>query len=83
MSEVKAHKPSKGAAVAAPLTELLPPTVRPRQAAQILGIGLSTLWLWHKTRKDFSDRVRLRRIGPRTTVLDTAELIAFRDSVLP
>jgi predicted DNA-binding transcriptional regulator AlpA len=44
-----------------------------------LGIGESTFWRWAKEREGFP---RARRIGPKTTVFDVAELIAWRDAQL-
>lgn len=55
------------------------PSARPAQAAQFFGVHISTLWRWVAEREDFP---RPRRVGPRTTVFDTAELIAFRDKSL-
>jgi prophage regulatory protein len=54
------------------------PSLRPRQAAAFLGISMPTLWRWSKSRKEegFPQPVRL---GPRTTVFDEGELVAFRD----
>lgn len=51
-------------------------SARPRDAALILGVSLATIWRWAATRDDFP---KPRKIGPRTTVFVTAELIAFRD----
>ena len=48
--------------------------LRPRQAAEALGIGLSTFWLKARTDPDFPTLVRL---GPRTTVVDEAALVAY------
>ncbi|MGC4395160.1 helix-turn-helix transcriptional regulator [Hydrogenophaga sp. T2] len=50
---------------------------RPKQAAELLGIGTATLWRWIKERKDFPQP---KRLSPRCTVLDGAELIAWRDA---
>lgn len=52
---------------------------RPKQAAALLGIGPATLWRWIKDKKDegFPQPMRL---SPRCTVLDGAELIAWRDA---
>jgi len=55
------------------------PSARPTQAAQFFGVHISTLWRWVAEREDFP---RPRKVGPRTTVFDTAELIAFRDKSL-
>lgn len=56
-----------------------PPTqsTRPAGAAQLLSIGESTLWRWAKEREGFP---KPRRIGPKTTIFDVAELIAWRDA---
>lgn len=53
-----------------------PKSLRPRQVADLLGIGLSTVWVWAK-RPDFP---RSRKIGPQVTVWDRDELIAWRDA---
>lgn len=50
---------------------------RPKQAAELLGIGPATLWRWIKEREDFP---KPKRLSPRCTVLDGAELIAWRDA---
>jgi len=49
---------------------------RPKQAAELLGIGTATLWRWIKERNDFP---KPRRLSARCTVLDGAELLAWRD----
>lgn len=49
---------------------------RPKQAAELLGIGPATLWRWMK-REGFP---KPKRLSPRCTVLDGAELIAWRDA---
>jgi len=51
-------------------------SVRPREAATLLGIGPSTFWRWAKTRPDFP---KLRRLSQRCSVLDRAEILAWRD----
>jgi prophage regulatory protein len=53
-------------------------SLRPKQAAEFLGIGLSTLWRWSKCRRleGFPQPLRL---GPRTTVFEQSELVGFRD----
>ena len=53
-----------------------PKSLRPRQVAELLGIGLSTVWVWAK-RPDFP---RSRKIGPQVTVWDRDELVAWRDA---
>jgi len=50
---------------------------RPKQAAELLGIGTATLWRWIKERHDFPKPIRL---SPRCTVLDGDALIAWRDA---
>lgn len=52
------------------------PSLRPQQAAYFLGIGLSTLWAWTK-QPGFPTP---RKIGPKITVFDRDELIAWRDA---
>lgn len=54
----------------------LPITVRPNEAANMLGVSRATFWRWAKERDDFP---KLRRLSARCTVVDTAELIAWRD----
>lgn len=51
---------------------------RPKQAAELLGIGLATLWRWSKTRHD--NFPRPKRLSSRCTVYDGAELLAWRDA---
>ena len=55
----------------------LPPSVRPRQGAQILGVGEATFWRYLAERADFP---RPRRLSPRCTVFDTQELLDWRDA---
>jgi prophage regulatory protein len=55
------------------------PSTRPTQAAQLFGVHIATIWRWVAQRPDFP---RPRKVGPRTTVFDTAELLAFRDKSL-
>jgi prophage regulatory protein len=50
---------------------------RPKQAAELLGISSATLWRWIKERHDFP---KPRRLSARCTVLDGAELVAWRDA---
>lgn len=52
-------------------------SLRPTQAAEFLGVSLATLWRWLSERDDFP---RSRKIGPRTTVWDMAELENWRDA---
>lgn len=53
------------------------PSVRPKQAAALLGIGVATFWRWLKDRPDMP---KPRKLSPRCTVFDAAELIAWRDA---
>ena len=52
-------------------------SARPKHAAEFLGIGESTFWRWAKERPDFP---KPRKLGPRTTVFDLSELVAWRDA---
>ena len=52
-------------------------SVRPKAAAELLGIGLSTFWRFAKERADFP---KPRKLSARCTVFDLAELIAWRDA---
>lgn len=52
-------------------------SLRPKQAAEFLGIGKATLWRWSKDRADFP---KPRRLSTRCTVFDMAELSAWRDA---
>lgn len=52
-------------------------SLRPKLAAEFLGIGVSTLWRWSKDRADFPKPTRL---GPRITVFDEGELVRFREA---
>jgi prophage regulatory protein len=54
-----------------------PLSVRAGAAARMLGIGESTLWRWAKEREGFPQPLR---IGPKTTVFDSAKLISWRDA---
>jgi prophage regulatory protein len=51
--------------------------LRAKRAAEILGIGESTLWRWVKETPDFPQPIRL---GSRVTVWRTADLLAWRDA---
>lgn len=51
-------------------------TVRPRAAADILGIGLSTFWLKVKTDPKFPKVIKL---APRTAVVRLSDLQAYID----
>lgn len=50
-------------------------SVRPKQAADLLGIGRATLWRWTK-RPDFP---KARALSSRCTVFDRDELLEWRD----
>lgn len=52
-------------------------SLRPAQAAELLGVSRATLWRWQRDRPDFP---RMRRLSERVTVLDRAELLAWRDA---
>lgn len=52
-------------------------SIRPKQAAELLGVSLPTFWRWAAHQHDFP---KGRRLSARCTVFDTAELIAWRDS---
>ena len=52
-------------------------SLRPKAAAEFLGIGVSTLWRWSKGRNDFP---KARKLGPRCTVFNTIELQNWRDA---
>lgn len=69
-------QPSKASTKVKPITG---PSARPAQAAQFFGVHISTLWRWVAEREDFP---RPRKVGPRTTLFDTAELLAFREKSL-
>lgn len=51
--------------------------IRAKQAANLLGIGLSTFWRWHKQRPNFP---RGRKLSARVTVFDQDNLVAWRDA---
>ena len=52
-------------------------SLRPKQGAALLGIGIATFWRWNKERHDFP---KPRKLSPRCTVFDAGELIAWRDA---
>ncbi|MFG5779998.1 helix-turn-helix transcriptional regulator [Comamonas sp. J-3] len=52
-------------------------SLRPKAAAEYLGIGVSTLWRWSKDRSDFP---KARKLGPRCTVFNASELQNWRDA---
>jgi len=51
-------------------------SVRPKDAAALLGIGPATLWRWAH-RPDFPKPIKL---SPRCTVFAVDQLIAWRDA---
>ncbi len=51
-------------------------SLRPQQAADLLGVGRATVWRWVKLRPDFP---RPRNLSARCTVFDMDELIKWRD----
>lgn len=52
-------------------------SLRPKYAAEFLGIGRATLWRWSKERADFP---KLRHLSARCVVFDAGELAAWRDA---
>lgn len=52
-------------------------SLRPKQAAEFLGIGIATFWRWASTRPDFPTP---RHLSARCTVFDAAELRTWRDA---
>ncbi len=52
-------------------------SIRPKTAAELLGIGTSTFWRWAKERTDFP---KARKLSSRCTVFDVSELVAWRDA---
>ena len=58
-------------------TKRYPPSSRPKQGAELLGVSLPTFWRWAAEKQDFP---KGRRLSARCTVFDTCELIAWRDS---
>ncbi len=52
-------------------------SLRPKQAAEFLGVGVSTLWRWVKEQPDFPQPVRL---SERVTVFAQGDLISYRES---
>lgn len=59
------------------MASLATTSLRPRQAAEFLGIGETTFWRWTKERADFPKPIKL---GPRTTVIPLDKLTAWRDA---
>ncbi len=58
-------------------TKRYPPSVRPKQGAELLGVSLPTFWRWAAKTPGFP---KGRRLSARCTIFDVAELIAWRDS---
>lgn len=54
-----------------------PLSLRPKQGAELLGVGIATFWRWARTRPDFPQPIRL---SPRCTVFDAEALKAWRDA---
>ena len=54
-------------------------SIRPKTAAELLGIGTSTFWRWAKERQDFP---KARRLSARCTVFDMHEIMSWRDAQL-
>lgn len=52
-------------------------SARPKDAATLLGVGVSTFWRWAKERPGFP---KARKLSHRCTVFDVAELVAWRDA---
>lgn len=52
-------------------------SLRPKQAAEFLGIGVSTLWRWTKEREDFPKPILL---GRRTTIFEKSRLVSWREA---
>jgi len=52
-------------------------SLRPKQAAEFLGIGRATLWRWSRERADFPKPIRL---SSRCTIFDLAKLDAWRNA---
>ena len=52
-------------------------SARPKDAASLLGVGVSTFWRWAKERADFP---KGRKLSSRCTVFDVSELVAWRDA---
>lgn len=56
---------------------VLSTSLRPKKAAELLGVGVATLWRWAKERGDFP---KPKRLSARCTVFDSGELISWRDA---
>lgn len=52
-------------------------SVRPKGAAQFLGISVATLWRWRREREDFPQGIHL---SARALVFNLDELAAWRDA---
>jgi prophage regulatory protein len=52
-------------------------SARPKAAADLLGVGVSTFWRWAKERPGFP---KARKLSSRCTVFDVSELVAWRDA---
>jgi predicted DNA-binding transcriptional regulator AlpA len=52
-------------------------SLRPNEQADALGVTRSTLYRWEKQHPDFP---KARKLGPRCSVRDRDELLAWRDS---
>lgn len=59
------------------MVQLQSQSIRPKKAAEYLGIGVATLWRWASERSDFP---KSRKLSARCTVFDLNELIAWRDA---
>ncbi|CAN7543099.1 hypothetical protein LJR099_003948 [Variovorax paradoxus] len=57
--------------------QLFTKSLRPAQAAALLGVSKSTLLRWERQRPDMP---RPRRYSDRLTIYDRDELIAWRDT---
>lgn len=55
----------------------LPPSVRPKMGARIIGVAEPTFWRYLAERADFP---KPRRLSARCTVFDTQELLDWRDA---
>lgn len=54
-------------------------SLRPKDAAEFLGIKITALYKWRKERPDFP---KARHLSARCVVFDLAELVAWRDAQL-
>jgi prophage regulatory protein len=52
-------------------------SLRPKQAAEFIGVSESTLWAWVKSRQDFP---KPSKLSPKITVFSSSALLAFRDA---